>query len=83
MDQSIPDGSVVITPTEMYRELRATHDEVRALGPVLQALTEKVDDKIGDHETRIRSLESAKWRLVGGVTALSAVASFVATRLGS
>lgn len=80
-DQSIPDGSVIITPTEMYRELRATHDEVKAIGPVLTALVEKVDDKIGDHEDRIRALERGRWYYAGGVAVLATAVSLAAPLL--
>ena len=58
---TIPEGSVVITPTEMYREMLATHQAVRdvsgkldsALGDTARRL-EGHDKDIEDHETRIR-----------------------------
>lgn len=80
-DQSIPDGSVVITPTEMFKELRDTHDEVKALGPRLDALTATVDNRISDHENRIRSLEKGRWYYAGGVAVLATAVSLAAPLL--
>lgn len=51
----IPEGSVVITPTEVYREVQATHQAV-------QQLLGKLDTFVGtqaDHESRLRTLETA------------------------
>ncbi|MCF2531762.1 hypothetical protein [Yinghuangia soli] len=56
----IPDGSVIITPTEVYRELRATHDAVRDVAAKLDGIAQDIGDHtetIEDHETRIRALE--------------------------
>lgn len=58
----IPPGSVVITTTEMYREMKATHDNVTAMRGELQAIAEAVPD----HEARIRALEKSRW-WVGGL----------------
>lgn len=58
---TIPEGSVVITPTEMYREMQATHQAVRdvsgKLDGALDAHARRLDDldkDVSDHETRIR-----------------------------
>lgn len=64
MSAVIPEGSVVITPTEMYREMLATHQAVRdvagkldsALGDTARRL-DGVDKSVGDHENRIRLVE--------------------------
>jgi predicted RNase H-like nuclease (RuvC/YqgF family) len=50
---SIPEGSVVITPIEVYREVQATHQAV-------QQLLGKLDTFVGtqsDHETRLRKVD--------------------------
>lgn len=61
---SIPDGSVVITPTEMYREMLATHQTVQLMSGKLDAALmdqgRRLDDHdkdLGDHETRLRHAE--------------------------
>jgi hypothetical protein len=60
----IPEGSVVVTPTEVYAEVRATHDEVKSVSAKLDALPVADHARaIDDHETRIRTLESARWPL--------------------
>ena len=58
---NIPEGSVVITPIEMYREMQATHQAVRdvagKLDGVLESHGRRLDDHdkdLGDHEKRIR-----------------------------
>lgn len=52
----IPDGSVVITPAEMYREIRATGDAVRDLAGKLDTVPAKLED----HETRLRTIEGTR-----------------------
>ena len=61
---TIPEGSVVITPTEMYREMLATHQAVRdvsgKLDGALDAHSRRLDglDKdVLDHENRLRHAE--------------------------
>lgn len=53
MSIPIPDGSVVITPTEVYKEVRDTHQAV-------QQMVGKVDTFIStqsDHEDRLRKVD--------------------------
>jgi hypothetical protein len=61
---SIPEGSVVITPIEMYREMQATHQAVRdvsgKLDGALEAHARRLDDHdrdVADHESRLRPLD--------------------------
>lgn len=79
MSAVIPDGSVIITPTEMYREQQATHQAVRDVsGKLDSALSDHArrmdgtDKDIADHETRIRGLEKWRWG-AGGVVAVVSV----------
>lgn len=58
---AIPEGSVVITPIEMYREMQATHQAVRdvsgKLDGALEAHAHRLEDHdkiLSDHEGRIR-----------------------------
>jgi hypothetical protein len=51
----IPEGSVVITPIQVYQKVEDTHHAV-------QQLIGKIDGFVGtmgDHETRLRKLEEA------------------------
>lgn len=53
MSTPIPEGSVIITPTEVYREMQATHAAVQQVGT-------KVDLFVGtqlDHEARLRKVD--------------------------
>ena len=63
-------GDVVITTRELWDEIRATHDEVKSIRVKV--------DAIGDHETRIRSLERKVWMALGGGTALGGLAGVIA-----
>jgi hypothetical protein len=55
----IPDGSAVITPLDMYKEIQRLCSAVVKLDAKLDGKLEKLDelDKIADHESRIRALE--------------------------
>lgn len=55
MSTPIPEGSVIITPTEVYKEVRDTHQAV-------QQLVGRVDTFLvtqTDHENRLRNVEAA------------------------
>lgn len=77
----VPDGSVIITPTEMFKELRETHDEVKALGPRIDSLADTIRATADDHETRIRALERARWVQLGGASVAATVFSVLANIL--
>lgn len=77
---AIPDGSVVITPTEMYREMLATHQAVQTVGSKLDSALDshgrRLDehDRLGaDHEARIRVVETHATASADHETRLSAV----------
>lgn len=71
MSIPIPEGSVIITPTEVYKETLATHQAVQAMsGKLDQAL-----NTTNDHETRLRSLERRFWIGLGVGISISAGAS--------
>lgn len=84
----IPEGSVVITPTEMYREMLATHQAVRdvagkldsALGDTARRL-DGVDKDLGDHETRIRGLERRMWAAAGAAAVVSGTGAAALSQL--
>jgi hypothetical protein len=55
MSTPIPEGSVIITPTQVYQEMQATHTAV-------QTVITKLDTFVGtqaDHESRLRVVEAA------------------------
>ncbi|MFI1385533.1 hypothetical protein [Embleya sp. NPDC020886] len=66
---------MIITPTEVYAEVRATGDAVRELTTKL----DNIPNELLDHEARIRVLERGRWPLpslaaVTGVAALAVAA---------
>ncbi|MFZ3558175.1 hypothetical protein [Streptomyces sp. BH055] len=76
----IPDGSVIITPTEVYAEVRATHDEVKSVSSKLDALpVHDLLQQLGDHESRLRILERARWPLptIGALAGVAGAATGV------
>lgn len=84
----IPEGSVVITPTEMYREMLATHQAVRDVSMKLDgALSDTarrldgIDNDVADHETRIRGLERRIWMTVGAGTVVGGGAAALISQL--
>lgn len=85
---TIPEGSVVITPTEMYREMVDTHRAVQNISTKLDgALSDNgrrldgIDKDLVDHETRLRGLERRVWMAVGVSTAVSGGAAALISQL--
>lgn len=65
---AMPPGSVIITPTQMYAEIRAMAGKVDHLASILDpTLTDIRTDiadvvtDVADHESRIRSLDRRLW----------------------
>lgn len=78
---SIPEGSIVITPVEVYNEVKSLTDEVRKL--VAAQAADPTPSAVADHEQRIRRLERALWIGVGiAAAAGSAVGSAASSLLG-
>jgi len=84
----VPDGSAVITPNDMFNEVRATHDEVKTLTTKVDTLSTNVGTRIEslereahDHETRLRELEKKLYRWAGGAAVIGALGGFIAQRL--
>src|SRR3546814_8406037 len=69
----IPDGSVIITPAQMYGEMQAMRTSLEHLTATLDPFTVDVRKDIADHEARIRSIERRLWAQTGasGVLARS------------
>lgn len=93
MSIPIPDGSVVITPMEVYREMQATHRAVQDVALKLDAALVETDRRLAaidgpdgwrrDYEMRLRALERWRWTVVGITTVLSAGVGAGATLLSS
>lgn len=69
----IPPGSVIITPTELYSEVKAIGTDVSGMRGDLR----EISKALPDHEGRIRALERRMWWATG----LAAGAAAGATRL--
>lgn len=84
----VPDGSAVITPNDMFNEVRATHDEVKTLTTKVDTLSTNVGNRLeslereaADHETRLRELERKLYRWAGGAAVVGAALGVLAQRL--
>lgn len=73
MTSSVPEGSVIVTPSEVWSEVRATRDAVRDLSHKL----DDIPDKIRDQEARLREVERRMWSAMGIVGFLAVAASIV------
>lgn len=79
--RSVPEGSVVITPAQMYEELRAVHELVRDLSgkvdPALADLRRVADD----HESRLRGIEKRVWLACGAALFFAGPLGALASRI--
>jgi hypothetical protein len=72
---TIPEGYVVITSGEVYREVLATKDAVHSLTARFDAIVGHLPETIKDQETRIRHLEMRVWMAAGVVALIISAAS--------
>lgn len=71
-------GHVVITPREIYDEVKGVRADVQKLVQVIESQADDIKDQredLKDHEDRIRGLEASKWKLPSIAAAVSAVLS--------
>ncbi len=57
-----PPNGVLVTMTEVYQETRRVGDAVLVLTGKVEGLS-SLGEQMGDHESRIRSLEARRWPL--------------------
>jgi hypothetical protein len=69
----VPEGSVIVTPSEVYQEVRATRDAVRDLAHRMS----DIPAQLRDQENRIREIERRVWSAAGVVGFLAVTASTV------
>lgn len=80
MSDAIP-GAVIITPTEMYQEMRATREQVQRLANLVDPALGDIRADVSDHETRIRHLERRVWVAAGIAAGAGAGLAQLATAL--
>lgn len=66
---TLPPGSVIITPTQMYVELQDMGKKLDHLASVIDPTLTTIRDDVKDHEERVRSLERWRWVAFGVATA--------------
>lgn len=69
-DPNLPEGAVVITTADIYRQLLDLTKEVGELKGAVQKTVER-GKQVDDHENRLRSLERARWPLPALAVAIS------------
>lgn len=75
----IPEGAVVITTADIYRQLIEMSRELNELKGAVSKIAERERD-IDDHEARLRALEKGRWPLPA-LAILVSIASLIATVL--
>jgi hypothetical protein len=80
----MPEDRFEITLRDVYDAQQAENGQLMSIGTQLATLTARVDERLGsgarkmeDHESRVRSLEQFKFKLVGAAVAASAVSSAI------
>lgn len=77
----LPEGAVIITTADIYRQLLDLTKEVGELKGALQE-TGKLVKAVDDHEARLRSLERGRWP-IPAVAVLISIAALVLQALSS
>lgn len=73
----IPPGAIIITTREIYDELKGIREDLKGITAIVPSHSEQLDD----HETRMRSLEKAKYWIAGMSAALGAGAVEALSRI--
>jgi hypothetical protein len=60
---TMPPGSVVVTPGDMYAEIRDMGKKLDHLASVVDPAFADIRSDMSDHESRIRGLERRVWAL--------------------
>lgn len=74
----VPPGSVIVTPTDLFTEVRATHHAVTEMRGEIREIARVVPD----HESRIRTLEKKVWWASGTAAGAAAAISQLIQALG-
>ncbi|MFI6117488.1 hypothetical protein [Kitasatospora sp. NPDC051164] len=77
-----PDPGIYVPAAQMYEEVRRVADGLLRLEAKLDTLAatdRDVDNRLGDHEARLRRLEASRWPLptigaLGGIAGAAAAA---------
>lgn len=78
----VPEGSVIITPAEIYAKVMMLTEAVQQMVAKEQASTVMAD--VSDLKTRVRALEMKVWMVAGAAAAMgSGLGTFAAKLLGS
>jgi septal ring factor EnvC (AmiA/AmiB activator) len=80
MGAPVPDPGVFISSAQMYQELRSLSDGLTRVETKLDGIGQglrDLDKDVADHETRIRTLEKARWPLpsIGALAGLAGAAT--------
>lgn len=66
----------LVTPAQMYAEVRSLHETVIRMDAKIDNLNGQAAE-ITDHESRIRTVEQAVWRAAGAAAALGAAGGVI------
>ena len=66
-----PEAGFLVTPGQMYAELRSLNETVVRMDAKIDNLAQHGTD-INDHESRLRAVEQTVWRAAGAAAVLGA-----------
>lgn len=69
MTAEMPPGSVIVTPGDMYTEIRDMGKKLDRLTTVIDPALTTIREDVADHESRLRSVEKRIWLMAGGAVA--------------
>ena len=66
-----------VTLTTVFKQVQELTNTVTTLAERLPAHTEATDQKLSDHERRLRSIETRMWAFVGAFGLIAAVSPYL------
>lgn len=78
---SVPEGSIIITPAQMYESIQKDIGEIKAGQSDLKVALSSVPATVADHETRLRALERFKYLMIGAAAAIGGGSGALVSKL--
>lgn len=81
MPETVPDGSIVITPKEFYDGVRSDVDEIKTAIAALTTSVSPLPTRVDKLELQVDDLKRRLWWAAGFTAGVGAAAGSVLTRL--
>lgn len=76
MNPGVPEGSVIITPTQMYEEIQLMRRDVQTLTALVDPAMSDVRAEVKALKAEIESLKNWRAAIAGALTLLGALVSY-------